>query len=215
MPWSIEPVALTELSSKIFAAILRLRAKDDYGDLHGLRRDCEQLLSSFDEAWRRRCGTVDPEAAAGLAKFAFAALIDETVAHSKWSYRDEWEHDSLELRMFGTDTRGTKFYANADRLMKSADAMPALLLVHYTTLQLGFRGQYIHDEESRQKFMDDLRHRLLVPEGTDLGTLSPPLKPPEPFVRSRFAELPGRFQKGCWIAVGLLLAIYVFFQVGY
>jgi len=213
--WSVEPPALTELSSKVLAKILEYRSRADFGEFRAFQTECLQLLSNFDDEWKHRCAPADPEPAATPVRYALVAFLDETVAHSDWPHKHDWESDSLEIRLFDTDRRGRDFYVRLDRLMKSPDAQPGVLLVYYTCLLLGFRGQYLNDEGRRQALMKDLRDRLGVPETVDLAALSPALPPRETAVRSRFGNLPRVVQGACLAVVIVLVAVYVWFQLSY
>jgi type IV/VI secretion system ImpK/VasF family protein len=213
--WSVEPSVLTELSSKVLARIVDYRSRGDFGEFRPFQAECLQLLASFDEEWKLRCAPTDAEPTASSVRYALVAFLDETVAHSEWPQRHDWESDSLEIRLFDSDRRGREFYTRLDRLMKSPDAQPAVLLVYYTCLLLGFRGQYLNDEGRRQALMKDVRGRLAVPETVDLGTLSPSLPPREVAVRSRYANLPKTVQGTCLVVVVVLAAVYLWFQLSY
>ncbi len=211
--WSSEPAALTELASSVLGRIVEIRERSDFGPLRMFQDECLQLFATFEDRWRLACAPVDPQAVGAPAKYALVALLDEIVAESDWTHRHSWEGRSIELQLFGTDVRGKDFYRRLDRLMKSPDAPPAVLLVYYSCLLAGFQGQHRHDNERRSAIAEEVRERLAVPERVDLQDLVPPAKPqPEQRKVSPFANLARQVQWTSGAVVGLLVVIYIVFQ---
>lgn len=212
--WSLEPLALTELTSEALHRILEFRRRGDLGTLEAFAGECQDVLASFDDKWAKACAPSEPEPSAGLIRYALVSLIDESVASSSWEHRREWENHSLEIQCFGTDRRGKDFYLRLDRQLKSPDAQPAVLLAYYTCLLIGFRGQYWHDEPSREAVMNELRERLSAPDRVDLAELSSPVKhdenPP-----SRLGGMSTLIQRASLGVGAVIAAIYTILQWRY
>jgi type IV/VI secretion system ImpK/VasF family protein len=211
--WSLEPAALTELASGVLGRIVEIRARQDFGSLQTFQDECLQLFAAFDDGWRQACAPADPQFAGDPTKYALASWLDEIVAESEWPHRHAWESRSLELQLFGTDRRGKDFYHRLDRMMKSPDAVPAALLVYYTCLLAGFRGQYRHDDEQRAAIIEEVRERLVAPERVDLHDLVPPVKGgPTRKAVSPFVNLSQQIQWASGALLVLLIVIYIVLQ---
>ena len=213
--WSVEPQALTEITSRTLARILVLLDRAELGVLEVFQRECRDVLAAFDEEWARTCTPSEPEPSASLIRYALVSLIDESVAGSNWPHRRPWENNSLELQFFDSDRRGKGFYERLDRQLKAPDVKPAVLLAYYSCLLIGFRGQYWHDEPSRAAVMDELRDRLAVPERVDLAALSPLAGPAEQPSPSKFARMPQIVQQVSLSLLAVVAAIYAILQWRY
>ncbi|MCH5372794.1 MAG: DotU family type IV/VI secretion system protein [Planctomycetes bacterium] len=75
-----------------------------------------------------------------LAKFAMVAWIDDMLIEAPWDGRLWWKENALEVEIFNTRERATRFYTmaqDASRLTRR-DALE----VFYVCVVLGFRGLY-------------------------------------------------------------------------
>jgi type IV/VI secretion system ImpK/VasF family protein len=210
--WSLEPAVLTELASGALGRIVEIRKRTDLGPLQALQDECLQLFATFDEHWRHARAPADPQIAGDSAKYALVCLLDEIVADADWVHRRAWESRSLELQLFGSDRRGKEFYQRLDKLVKSPDALPAVLLAYYTCLLAGFRGQHLHDEVARTRIIEEVRERLAAPERVDFHDLAPPIKTTDKSAISQFTDLSRPIRWASVAVIVLLGVIYVVFQ---
>lgn len=80
------------------------------------------------------------------AKYAFCALIDETIAiqqdSSFFDLQNFWLNDPLQLKFFGNQLAGGHFFEILEQLrMHGKERLEALEVFHYCLL-LGFQGKY-------------------------------------------------------------------------
>ncbi|PHV13186.1 type IVB secretion system protein IcmH/DotU [Chitinimonas sp. BJB300] len=105
-----------------------------------LRSQIRELLDTFETSARRMSASADDVFA---AKYAFCALLDETVLGSQFSIREEWGRNPLQLAFFGDQLAGENFFVKLDQLRgHGAPSLQALEIFHYCLL-LGFQGKYM------------------------------------------------------------------------
>jgi type VI secretion system protein ImpK len=105
-----------------------------------LRGQIRELLDAFELNARRMSASADDVFS---AKYAFCALLDETVLGSAFDIRDEWGRSPLQLAFFGDQLAGENFFVKLDQLRgNGAASLQALEVFHYCLL-LGFQGKYM------------------------------------------------------------------------
>jgi type VI secretion system protein ImpK len=65
-----------------------------------------------------------------LTKFAFCALVDETILSSVPSLRDAWERRPLQLEHFGENLAGEKFFEHLDKTQQDGNRPDLLEVFH-------------------------------------------------------------------------------------
>ncbi len=111
---------LPEICSQVFSLILQLRASDDYGESETLREKIISLLgkqtgnNSIEPAEKSIASRgkelgFEPEDIEDTI-FALTAFIDETIASSNWSQKDQWLARRLQLELFSTANAGEEFF---------------------------------------------------------------------------------------------------------
>lgn len=109
-------------------------------DANHLRNKVRELLDEFELSARRLNNGADEVFS---AKYAFCALLDETILSSSLALRREWASNPLQLAFFGDQLAGENFYFKLETLReRGAGAIQALVVFHYCLL-LGFRGKYL------------------------------------------------------------------------
>lgn len=87
------------------------------------------------------------------AKYAFCALVDETVLSARNGIREEWQRRPLQLTLFGDQLAGEHFF---DRLQTARDAgrarLPSLEVFHMCLL-LGFKGRYLIEGTEKADYL--------------------------------------------------------------
>lgn len=101
------------------------------------------------------------------AKYAYCALLDETIMSSQHpgfdALKRDWEMNPLQLSMFGSQLAGEKFYENLEELRaQGAERLPSLD-VYYYALLLGFQGKYRLEASEKIKYLiarlgDEIQH---------------------------------------------------------
>lgn len=87
------------------------------------------------------------------AKYAFCALLDETILSCQGTIRDEWERAPLQLRIFGEHLAGEGFFDRLEMLRLDPDKNLETLEVYYTCLVLGFQGKYLLEGSERLSYL--------------------------------------------------------------
>lgn len=98
-----------------------------------------------------------------LCKFAFCALVDETMLMSASAARNEWERKPLQLEMFGEQLAGERFFDHLEKLRSQNPPRVQVLEVFHLCLLLGFQGQYALEGSEKLGFLtarlgDEMAH---------------------------------------------------------
>lgn len=202
-------LGLPDLCAEILSFFLQLRKVEDPGDPEDLRRKIDERFRGLESEAREK-GI--PEGNVALAKYALAALIDETILTSRWEIREGWSGNPLQLEYFNDFSAGEEFYNKLEHLRHSSDPGKLdVLEVYFLCLALGFKGKYggIEGMEKIRSLLKELAEELRVARGREGGrgaSLSPEWEPPD--------QLPAMVRRLPAWAVGvgcaaLLLLIYV------
>ncbi|MFT4542029.1 MAG: type VI secretion system protein ImpK [Planctomycetota bacterium] len=146
---------LPELCSELFAFALSLRSAKDPGEAEPLFATVERLLEQLGK--RARNAGVD-SAHLDAARYAFCALIDETVLGSRWEIKSTWMSKPLQLSYYGDFTAGEQFYQRLEGLRGDPTHNIDAIEIYAQCLAAGFRGKYA-DLAGMQK-VDDLLAEL-------------------------------------------------------
>ncbi|NKB47444.1 MAG: hypothetical protein GKR77_06615 [Legionellales bacterium] len=79
-------------------------------------------------------------------QYALAALVDELVAYSTWSAKEDWLGQPLQVILFDDHLAGERFFERLT-ILRQTPSTPLLVLdIYYLCLQLGFQGKHrLHD----------------------------------------------------------------------
>jgi type VI secretion system protein ImpK len=152
---------LPELCSELFAFALSLKSAKDPGDAEQLFATVARLLEQLGQ--RARDAGVD-SAHLDAARYAFCALIDETVLGSRWEIKAAWMSKPLQMSYYGDFTAGEQFYQRLTALRSDMRHNVDAVEVYAQCLAAGFRGKYADLAGMQQ--VDD----LLAEIGTQLRT---------------------------------------------
>lgn len=108
-----------------------------------LQTQLTEFLSRFDGQARRAGFSAEN---IHDVKYAFCALVDETImvqqSPSAESVKAAWELSPLQLKLFGSQLAGERFFVVLEDLRaQGVERLPALEVFHYCLL-LGFQGKY-------------------------------------------------------------------------
>lgn len=138
-------------------------------------------------------------------RYALACWLDEVILdrNAAWRatpWRDGWNEQKLETKLFQTNDRAWKFWKQAEQ----AEARPGTDAVEafYWCVMLGFRGEYHEQPEKMRAWADGVHSRVIRGQAQEFPV--PPEKEPATYVpvltgRSRFTAM-------LYVASALVLA---------
>ena len=132
-----------------------------------LRARIRDFLATLERGAKKldKDGTETPAEDVYLAKYAYCALVDETILGSQTAVREAWARKPLQLELFGDQLAGENFFLRLDELRQQGAARLQVLEVFHMCLLLGFQGKYMIEEGSEK--LGYLCDRL----GDDIATL--------------------------------------------
>lgn len=142
--------SLQELLEDGIYLLFLLRNGNSPNALAEFHKRIDQFLSQF-ESNARNLDKVP--AAISDAKYAFCALMDETILSSSFAIREDWERAPLQLRLFGEHLAGERFFDKLEILRLDPVANLEVLEVFYTCLLLGFQGKYLLEGSEKLNYM--------------------------------------------------------------
>ena len=173
-----------------------------------LGRRIDDFLALFEKSARNFGKT--PEAI-DSAKYAFCALLDETILSCEGGLRDEWERAPLQLRLFGEHLAGEGFFDRLDMLRLDPDRNIETLEVYYTCLVLGFQGKYLLEGTERLSYLIGRIGQEIAQARGGKAAFAPHWKLPFRFQEFVRHELP------MWLFFALVagLAVVIFLAYSY
>lgn len=175
------------------------RMQAETADLRPLRADLVQRLLALKQALAARASERDSY----LMLFALVVQFDELV-RTTFPEADHATWPLLQRELFDTDRGGELFYQLLVELLDTTKAATPVHEVYLCCLDLGFRGKYAQDPESRAQLMQRLRVLLAA---TPAFTVEP--EPDEE--RPSVAPLP-RLRSPAWpyaLAAAAVVALYM------
>jgi type VI secretion system protein ImpK len=97
------------------------------------------------------------------AKYAFCALVDETVLMSQFRIREEWQLQPLQLEFFGDQLAGEHFFSRLEQVRQQGAQRLQVLEVFHMCLLLGFQGKYLLEGSEKLSYLsarlgDEIAH---------------------------------------------------------
>lgn len=187
---------LPDMCAEIFTFIQYLRISGSLEPSDRIYKKITALLSAIeDKAREARILEADVQD----AKYAFVALIDETM---RWGSR-------LGQEFFMGTNAGEEFFRKLDQL-KESRGRTDVLRIYYLCLALGFEGKYYRTPEKLDEYIDELA-QLLELKGVEK------FSPQEDSSRRHiYKPKPGIPKWVPWVAAGtgVLIAVIVFIVLG-
>ncbi len=123
----------------------------------------ERLREFLDEFERSAKRANVPTEDIFAAKYAFCAAMDEHILASRFSIRDAWERQPLQLTFFGDQLAGERFFERLEALRAEGAARLQSLEVYHLCLLLGFRGRYLLESPEKLGYLvgrlgDEIAH---------------------------------------------------------
>ena len=198
---------LVGLAAPVLEVVLRVRAKLDAPSSEDLRDRVDGMLKELERQGATLRYSPDQVQA---VKFALAAFVDETVLDPGSPIRDEWEKLALQLKYFGDQIAGIKFFERLEELLRQPEQNAEAVEVYYLCMLFGFKGRYkIFYEDQLRELIADTARRLREAGRLQADGLSPHWRRDDQPPLARDLGLP-RWAK---IGGGVLLAatLLVFF----
>ena len=170
-------------------------APNSLGEFH---KRIDQFLDQF-EVNARHLGK-SPEDISD-AKYAFCALMDETILSSDFPIREDWERAPLQLRLFGEHLAGERFFDKLEKLRLDPVAKVDVLEVFYTCLLLGFQGRYLLEGSEKLNYLISRLGQEITHARGGRNEFAPNWKLPQRFQRYVRNELP------LWLFFALLAVV--------
>ena len=211
-----ESGSLADLCADLLAFALQLKRSSDPGAAEALKSKIDEMFREL-EVRARQAGI--PQDDVGLAKYAIAAFVDETVLTSSWPLKDAWADQPLQLQYFNDFSAGEEFYNKIDTLRGAKKS--AVLEVYYLCLSLGFRGKYVDLQgmEKKKILIDTILREIRAAESAPAAggapaapALSPAWQPPDALpalARSFPAWLVAAAAGGFLLVLYLLLSMWL------
>lgn len=149
--------------------------------------DADQLRAKFEDLFRGfeqrsiRAGFAESEVVA--AKYALAAVVDETILLSEHPAKDAWLGRPLQMAFFDDFSAGEEFYNKLDAVRTARTPHSAdVLEVFHLCLAMGFKGKHgdARGAERRKVLMDAVSNEIIQARGLGPDSpLSPSGLPPE------------------------------------
>lgn len=136
---------LVTFAGPIFDLILRVNA-GIVTPSQDLRPKFESLFDDFErraERYRFNHKIVS------VSKFALAAFVDEAVLTADFPLKHEWEKNPLQLKYFGEQLAGNKFFDKLDSMLSQIEVTQDAVEIYYYSMLLGFKGRYAVYEQDK------------------------------------------------------------------
>lgn len=203
-PGNLAPAAkafaknLQELLEDGIYLLFLLRNGTPPNTLAEFNKRIDQFLAQFESNSRN---LDKPSAAISDAKYAFCALMDETILSSDFSIREDWERAPLQLRLFGEHLAGERFFDKLELLRLDPVANVEVLEVFYTCLLLGFQGKYLLEGSDKRRYLISRLGQEITHARGGRSEFAPSWKLPQRFQHYIRNELP------LWLFFALLAVV--------
>lgn len=196
---------LITFAGPIFDLILRVKA--------GIVKPSPELRpkveSMFDDFERRSERYRFNHKIVNVSKFGLAAFVDEAVLTADFPLRHEWEKNPLQLKYFGEQLAGNKFFDKLESMLPQIEVTQDAVEIYYYCMLLGFKGRYaVYEQEKLLATMQKTANELVKVGKIKPVELSPNWvandqpKPPEKKGMPVWAKV------GAFAFIGLAFIVY-------
>ncbi|APV34680.1 type IVB secretion system protein IcmH/DotU [Acinetobacter soli] len=138
-----QSINLVDLLHDGFYIVFLIRNQYIPSDVQEFRQKIVDLLNRFEQQAKKLHFSADD---IHDAKYAFCALIDETIVTQQdpsfFHLQNAWLISPLQLSLFGSQLAGYQFFEILEQLRSKGKARLASLEVFHYCLLLGFQGKY-------------------------------------------------------------------------
>lgn len=97
-----------------------------------------------------------------VSKFGLAAFVDEAVLTAQFPLRHEWEKNPLQLKYFGEQLAGNKFFDKLESMLSQIEVTQDAVEIYYYCMLLGFKGKYaVYEQEKLLATMQTTANQLV------------------------------------------------------
>lgn len=97
-----------------------------------------------------------------VSKFGLAAFVDEAVLTANFPLRHEWEKNPLQLKYFGEQLAGNKFFDKLESMLPQIEVTQDAVEIYYYCMLLGFKGRYaVYEQEKLLATMQNTANQLV------------------------------------------------------
>jgi type VI secretion system protein ImpK len=149
---------LITFAGPIFDLILRVKA--------GIVKPNPELRGKFDSMFddfeRRAERYRFNHKIVSVSKFGLAAFVDEAVLTADFPLRHEWEKNPLQLKYFGEQLAGNKFFDKLESMLPQIEVTQDAVEIYYYCMLLGFKGRYaVYEQEKLLAIMQNAANQLV------------------------------------------------------
>lgn len=195
---------LITFAGPIFDVILRVKA-GIVKPTPELRAKVEAMFDDFDrraERYRFNHKIVS------VSKFGLAAFVDEAVLTADFPLKHEWEKNPLQLKFFGEQLAGNKFFDKLDSMLPQIEVTQDAVEIYYYCMLLGFKGRYaVYEQEKLLATMQNTANQLVK-----VGKIKPVELSPN-WIANDQPKPPEKRGMPVWAKVGALAFIGLAFIV--
>ena len=121
-----------------------------------------KVESMFDDYERRAERYRFNHKIVSVAKFGLAAFVDEAVLTANSPIRNEWERNPLQLKYFGEQLAGNKFFDKLESMLPQIEVTQDAIEIYYYCMLLGFKGRYaVYEQEKLLAIMQNTANQLV------------------------------------------------------
>lgn len=169
-----------------------------------------KVESMFDDYERRAERYRFNHKIVSVAKFGLAAFVDEAVLTANSTIRNEWERNPLQLKYFGEQLAGNKFFDKLESMLPQIEVTQDAVEIYYYCMLLGFKGRYaVYEQEKLLAIMQNTANQLVK-----VGKIKPVELSPN-WIANDQPKPPEKRGMPIWAKVGALgglgLAFIVYF----
>jgi type VI secretion system protein ImpK len=205
------PRSLLDLFHQGFYMLFLLRNGHVPIDTEGFRERVRHMLGRIDHG-AQKLGLSSEEVF--KAKFAFCALLDETVLRSRLAIRDSWESKPLQLELFGDNMAGERFFEYLEALRLDGARHVQSLEVFHMCLLLGFEGRHALDGTEKLGYITGRLGDEIVHLQGKRAQFAPHWAPPDQIVNRLRRDVPVWVMASVFALAGLVAFLGLRAQLG-
>lgn len=195
---------LITFAGPIFDLILRVKA----GIVAPSPELRPKVESMFDDFERRAERYRFNHKIVSVSKFGLAAFVDETVLTANSPIRNEWERNPLQLKYFGEQLAGNKFFDKLESMLPQIEVTQDAVEIYYYCMLLGFKGRYaVYEQEKLLATMQNTANQLVK-----VGKIKPVELSPN-WIANDQPKPPEKKGMPVWAKVGALACVGLAFIV--
>lgn len=196
-----EAKSLLDLLYDGFYVVFMIKSGHRPGQAEGFRAHIRHFLIDFERGALPLKATADD---VFLCKFAFCALVDETMLMTPSAARDAWERQPLQLELFGEQLAGERFFQHLEELRSSNPPRLQVMEVFHMCLLLGFQGQYVIEGSEKLNYLSGRLGNEIAHLKGKRASFAPRWAPPDQVMHTLRHEVPLWVIASVFACLGLL-----------